>query len=225
MVTCMGDIEALDAVQELSGLWPKDRNESEASIRARLKGKIVDDLPLPSLRTAPGGWRILAPPLIRGDICKCAVSEGQYPFACAMAEMRHRANGWVLTAFEPQCPVCFGTGINNGCLCDFCFGLGWGVQCHDYKKDNAVAVAVEDYLRRGPVGSWRVACEPLTYSGKAKCLLTSTHDSSIPALMELEWKGSDWIVTSLEQQCPDCAGAGLKDISICDRCFGTGWGT
>lgn len=257
MVALMGYADPLNAVHELSRLWPKDRSEPEASVRARLNGKVADDLSLPSLRTAPGGgWTILASPAIRGEICKCAISEGKYPFACVMVEMHQRDSGWFLTSFEPQCPVCFGTGINNGCLCDFCFGIGWGVRCHEYESNDAVTKAIEwlilswpknndepeaairsrlrgriaDSLPRSSIrtvaaGAWRVACPPLTYSGKARCLLVDANYPKTRALIELYAQSDDWLLTALDAECPVCFGTGINNNCICDLCFGVGWGT
>jgi hypothetical protein len=123
----MGNGDAAEAIKQLITIWPKTLNEPEESIRSRLQGKIANTLALPSLRTVPAGsWRIACPPLVSSGIAKCLLVDTSYPETRVLAQLSAQSDGWLLTAFDAECPVCFGTGINNDCICDLCFGVGWG---------------------------------------------------------------------------------------------------
>lgn len=118
----------IGAIEHVLFLWPRDLNEPEDGIRARLGGRIDEALPLSSLRAiARGSWRCGGPPRVREGIAKCLLTDSKWPAHRAMIELRLRSGQWVLTSIEVECPCCFGTGINEGCVCDLCFGAGWGV--------------------------------------------------------------------------------------------------
>jgi hypothetical protein len=42
------------------------------------------------------------------------------------AKFRRVEGEWKLQSLSFQCPVCFGTGINDDVTCIGCDGLGWG---------------------------------------------------------------------------------------------------
>jgi hypothetical protein len=123
------DSGATEAIEQLLAVWPKSRDEPEESIRSRLRGRSADALSLPSLRTvAAGGWRIACPPLVSSGVAKCLLVDTNHPKTRALIELHAQPGGWLLTAFDAECPVCFGAGINNDCVCDLCFGVGWGTR-------------------------------------------------------------------------------------------------
>lgn len=119
--------DAHHALVELLSDWPRSLDEPEAAVRGRLKGRIDGELPLESIRTvASGRWRIVSPLLRRSDVVKCLVSDSDSPGTLVIAEMRRQGDQWVITLFSQQCPVCFGSGVNDEQICDLCFGVGWG---------------------------------------------------------------------------------------------------
>jgi hypothetical protein len=124
----MRDKDAANAIEQLLVAWPKSTDEPEESIRSRLRANVADTLSLTSLRTvASGTWQIACAPIVRSNKCKCLVVDTNYPNTRVLIELNAQSDGgWSLVAFDAECPVCFGTGINNGCICDLCFGIGWG---------------------------------------------------------------------------------------------------
>lgn len=123
----MGSHDAIAEIEHVLSLWPSDRKEPEEHIRTRLKSKIDDELPLPSLRTvADGKWRRACQPRVYSGIAKCLLIDTKSRSERVMMELRLRSGKWVVTYFESECPVCFGSGINESQICSLCFGIGWG---------------------------------------------------------------------------------------------------
>lgn len=123
----MGNGDINKAIEALLKLWPKNLAEPEEVVRARLRGKVAESLPLTSLRTIPAGeWTIPRPALVHSGVARCLLVDGSYPNTRVMTEFHLQPDGWLLMAFDAECPLCFGTGVNNGCICDLCFGKGWG---------------------------------------------------------------------------------------------------
>jgi hypothetical protein len=121
--------DAHEVLADLLNDWPKTLDEPEVSVRSRLKGRIDDRLPSESLRTVAGGqWNIISPMSNRPDVAKGLISDSSCPDTLVLAEMRFQSARWVLASFDQQCPVCFGSGVNDNRICDLCFGEGWG--CH-----------------------------------------------------------------------------------------------
>lgn len=122
----MDHSDVAQVIEQLVKAWPKEANEPEGDIRNRLRGKIVESLPLSSLRTVPAGtWRV-TPPLVHAEIAKCVLVDTSYPGTRVLAQFQLRPQGWLLMSFDAECPVCFGTGVNDERICDLCFGTGWG---------------------------------------------------------------------------------------------------
>jgi len=94
----------------------------------------------------------------------------------------------------------------------------------------ALAVDVERNLRAPLAGNWKLAYAALVHSGIAKCLLTDSADTKRRVLMQLRLHPNGWLLTAFDAECPICHGIGIVDngkayTSICDSCFGIGWGT
>ncbi len=123
----MADAHVIGALNQDFEDCLKMADEPEGEIRKRLSGKISSCLRLGSLRQVPGEkWRIACPPLIRSGVAKMLVVDTRGARLPVLAELKLQNSIWVLTFFEEQCPVCFGLGVNNDCICDLCFGVGWG---------------------------------------------------------------------------------------------------
>jgi len=123
----MQDIRAKIALEEVLKLWPTRPDEAEDQIRARLEGRVSDSLHTASLRLLPGGaWYISCPLLFRPGRAKCLIVDTKHNQLPVLAELHLQNDAWMLVAFDEQCPACFGLGVNNECVCDLCYGKGWG---------------------------------------------------------------------------------------------------
>src|SRR6185312_17231297 len=121
--------EALESVLErVIDLWPRSSSEAEVDIRRRLGDIAAADLDSASLKVAAKGrLRIVSGPILLKHAAKVLLSAGGDCLPCLATFAKDEHGSWRLSAMEEQCAVCFGSGINDGQLCDMCFATGWGV--------------------------------------------------------------------------------------------------
>ena len=118
--------QCLVLLRDVAGLWRKTLSESRVEIMARLQ-------PFVSRAFDPADTAVCLAGLVSPVPVEVSRNRVVIEFLEGEGGMEHRAffelenDSWRLRSLEFVCPVCFGTGENDG-VCSICGGSGWGVR-------------------------------------------------------------------------------------------------
>jgi hypothetical protein len=116
--------QCVELLREIARLWP--RNEAGVEI-ASVKTRLTDDFDrIQFLNPVRGDIKIIQAIECNGEAVGIHFLDRK---GCLnRAVFRRVGASWLLGKLEFQCPVCFGTGINDDIECFICGGSGWGAR-------------------------------------------------------------------------------------------------
>lgn len=124
-----------DKQQELAGLltllrriaskWPKSGEDVDAS-HSSLKEYLADDFSRIDLYHGVNSIGAIQETDIEGKNATIYFHDADDVLQRAVFR-KVQASEWKLVSLKFQCPICFGTGENEGDDCAMCGGIGWGV--------------------------------------------------------------------------------------------------
>jgi len=121
-----------EALNQIVDLWPKSRNGavivgSPPIVSEQLRPLLANEFNPGELAIAfPGPALILAVNHAGAETVIDVHDATNYPWRARFVNVHENASGWRLASLAPLCPVCFGTGTNEGETCVICYGKGWG---------------------------------------------------------------------------------------------------
>jgi hypothetical protein len=118
------ELLCISRLRSIVSLWPK-KEVRLASPSHALKDLLASDFDAIDLATTISGVAEISD--VQIDTGSATIEFLDFDDTPHRAMFKQTQSGeWKLKALKFQCPVCFGTGINDGEKCVGCSGVGWG---------------------------------------------------------------------------------------------------
>lgn len=110
-------------LRNIVSLWPKTEIRLTSPSSA-LKDLVTSDFDVLDLASTISGVAQISEVEVAAD--STTIDFLDFDDTPYRAIFKSQSGDWKLKALKFQCPVCFGTGINEGETCIGCSGIGWG---------------------------------------------------------------------------------------------------
>lgn len=115
----------LPLLRSIVELWPKTGTENLEAVQISLRDRLAGTFDTVDLLNHVGSMATIKE--FHGGVGSVSVdfSDEDGSLQRAIFELSD-TDEWKLRSLKFQCPVCFGTGTNQGRTCTICNGKGWG---------------------------------------------------------------------------------------------------
>ena len=125
-ISGIGDCKVI--LQELVAAWPKPNENESADFRSRMRHRLSKEFNEVDFLNRIEGIRTWGEAKLASASDEVSIQFADLDGSLQKAIfVREHGHDWLLKSLKFQCPVCFGTGKNDGQICSMCGGLGWGV--------------------------------------------------------------------------------------------------